>query len=159
VSDDLDAAIAEVGDVDALAEVAGEAIDLDALLEEGGEGGCVEDAVVHGLSGVDDELWEEDVRFYAPTQDSRFERTARAYPYLLGDLRALLGAALVSSAAGSGVLLHVGLSILLSSLLRMCVATSKNFFSCLRAPSGQSRRGSCTAKRDTYRSLHHFVGI
>jgi hypothetical protein len=57
VSDDLDAAIAEVGDVDALAEVAGEAVDLDALLQEGGEGGGVEDAVVHGLGSVDDELF------------------------------------------------------------------------------------------------------
>jgi hypothetical protein len=56
VGNDLDAAIAKVGDVDALAEVAGEAVDLDALLEEGGEGGCVEDTVVHGLGGVDDEL-------------------------------------------------------------------------------------------------------
>jgi hypothetical protein len=57
VSDDLDAAVAEVGDVDALAEVAGEAVDLDALLQEGGEGGGVEDAVVHGLGSVDDELF------------------------------------------------------------------------------------------------------
>lgn len=56
VGDDLDAAVAEVGDVDALAEVTGEAVDLDALLQEGGEGGGVEDAVVHGLGGVDDEL-------------------------------------------------------------------------------------------------------
>jgi hypothetical protein len=57
VSDDLDAAVAEVGDVDALAEVAGEAVDLDALLQEGGEGRGVEDAVVHGLGSVDDELF------------------------------------------------------------------------------------------------------
>jgi hypothetical protein len=159
VSDDLDAAITEVGDVDALAEVAGEAVDLDALLEEGGEGGCVEDTVVHGLGGVDDELWEWYVRFMRRRKRLSVPRTAMQCPYLLGDLRALLGAALVSSAAGSGVLLHVGLSILLSSLLRMCMRRARNFRSCLRAPSGQSRRGSCTAKRDTYRSLHHFVGI
>lgn len=38
--------------------------------------------------------------------------------YLLGDLRALLGGTLVAAAAGSGVLLYKGLSILLSSLLR-----------------------------------------
>merc|ERR1712080_654703 len=89
VGDNLDAAVAEVGDVDALAEVAGEAVDLDALLQEGGEGGGVEDAVVHGLGGVDDEL--------------------------LGDLRVLPGA-LESAAAGSGVLrsLHhfVGIEVI-----------------------------------------------
>jgi hypothetical protein len=56
VSDDLDAAVTKVGDVDALAEVAGEAVNLDALLEESGEGGGVEDTVVHGLGSVDDEL-------------------------------------------------------------------------------------------------------
>ena len=53
-------------------------------------------------------------------------------PYLLGDLSTLLGSALVSSAAGSGVLLHVGLSILLSSLLRIVYA---RIFLLLRAPS------------------------
>ena len=56
VGNDLDATIAEVGDVDLLAEVAGEAVNLDALLEESGEGRGVEDAVVHGLGSVDDEL-------------------------------------------------------------------------------------------------------
>lgn len=56
MGNDLDAAIAEVGDVDLLAEVAGEAVNLDALLEESGEGRGVEDAVVHGLGSVDDEL-------------------------------------------------------------------------------------------------------
>merc|ERR1712080_460808 len=44
VGNDLDATIAEVGDVDLLAEVAGEAVNLDALLEESGEGRGVEDA-------------------------------------------------------------------------------------------------------------------
>ena len=34
-----------------------EPVDLDALLQEGGEGRGVEDAVVDGLGGVDDELW------------------------------------------------------------------------------------------------------
>lgn len=53
---DLDAAVAQVGDGDGVAEVAGAAIDLDALLQEGGEGGGVEDAVVGGLLGVDDVL-------------------------------------------------------------------------------------------------------
>lgn len=54
--DDLDLAVAEVGDSDVVAEVAGQAIDLDALLEEGREGGGVEDAVLGGLGCVDGEL-------------------------------------------------------------------------------------------------------
>lgn len=57
VGDDLDAAIAEVGDVDGVAEVAGQTVDLDALLQEGGEGGRVEDAVLGRLGGVDHELY------------------------------------------------------------------------------------------------------
>ena len=56
VGDDLDATVAEVGDVDGVAKVARQAVDLDALLQEGGEGGGVEDAVLSGLGGVDDEL-------------------------------------------------------------------------------------------------------
>jgi len=59
-------------------------------------------------------------------------------PYLLGDLSTLLGSALVSSAAGSGVLLCVGLSILLSSLLRMCM---REFFLLLRAPRASLFQG------------------
>jgi hypothetical protein len=56
VGHDLDAAVAEVGDGDGVAEVAGAAVDLDALLEEGREGGGVEDAVLGRLGRVDDEL-------------------------------------------------------------------------------------------------------
>jgi hypothetical protein len=56
VGDDLDLAVVEVGDGDALAEVAGKTVNLDAGLEEGGEGRRVEDLVVGGLGSVDDEL-------------------------------------------------------------------------------------------------------
>lgn len=56
MGDDLDLAVAEVGDGDVVAEVAGQAVDLDALLEEGREGGGVEDAVLGGLGCVDGEL-------------------------------------------------------------------------------------------------------
>lgn len=56
MSDDLDLAVAEIGDGDVVAEVAGETVDLDALLEEGREGGGVEDAVLGRLGCVDDEL-------------------------------------------------------------------------------------------------------
>lgn len=58
---DFDAAIAEVGDVDSVAEVAGAALDLDALLQEGGEGRGVEDAVVGRLGGIDDVLQKRSV--------------------------------------------------------------------------------------------------
>jgi hypothetical protein len=102
--------------------------------------------------------WEGYVSLFPCTNAKRPFYETRGHPYLLGDLGALLGAALVASGTGSGVLLRVGLSILLSSLLRMCMR-EKFFVSCLRAPSSQSRRRSGAAKRDTYRSLHHFVDI
>ena len=57
VRDDLNAAIAKVGDGDGVAEVTGAALDLDALLQEGGEGGRVENSVGGGLGSVDDVLW------------------------------------------------------------------------------------------------------
>lgn len=62
VGDDLDLAVTEVGDVDAVGEVTGAAIDLDAGLQEGGEGGGVEDLVVGGLRSVDDVLFNESAR-------------------------------------------------------------------------------------------------
>jgi hypothetical protein len=56
VSNDLDLAIALLGDLDDLAEVAGAALNLDAVVEELLEGLDVEDLVVDGLRAVDDEL-------------------------------------------------------------------------------------------------------
>lgn len=56
MGNNFDTAVAEVGDVDVVAEVAGQAVDLDALLQEGGESRGVEDAVAGGLGCVDDEL-------------------------------------------------------------------------------------------------------
>ena len=53
---DFDSAIAEVRDVDVVAEVTREAVDLDALLQESRKGGRVENAVLGRLRGVDDEL-------------------------------------------------------------------------------------------------------
>jgi hypothetical protein len=58
VGNDLDLAIALLGDDDVVAEVVGAALDLDAVLEELLEGGDVEDLVVGGLRSVDDELQE-----------------------------------------------------------------------------------------------------
>jgi ribosomal RNA-processing protein 12 len=56
VRHDFDAAVADVGDGDGVAEVPRPAVDFDALLEEGCEGGGVEDAVLSWLGCVDCEL-------------------------------------------------------------------------------------------------------
>jgi hypothetical protein len=56
VRNDLDLAIALLGDLDGVAEVSGAALDLDAVVQELLEGLDVEDLVVHGLRAVDDEL-------------------------------------------------------------------------------------------------------
>ena len=56
VCHDLNTSIAEVVHGDVIAEVTGAAVDFDALLEESRESGWVEDAVLGGLGGVDDEL-------------------------------------------------------------------------------------------------------
>jgi hypothetical protein len=56
VSNDLDLALASLGDDDVVTEVADTALDLDAVVEELLEGGDVEDLVARGLRSVDDEL-------------------------------------------------------------------------------------------------------
>lgn len=56
VGNDLDLAIALLGDLDNVAEVAGAALDLDAVVKELLESLDVEDLVVDGLRAVDDEL-------------------------------------------------------------------------------------------------------
>jgi len=56
VSNDLDLAIALLGDLDDIAEVTGAALDLDAVVKELLESLDVEDLVVDGLAAVDDEL-------------------------------------------------------------------------------------------------------
>ena len=56
MSDDLDLAIAGLGDLDDLSELAGAAVDLDLLVEELLEGRDVEDLIARGLGGVDDKL-------------------------------------------------------------------------------------------------------
>lgn len=56
VGNDLDLAVALLGDDDVVTEVVGAALDLDAVLEELLEGGDIEDLVVGGLRSVDDEL-------------------------------------------------------------------------------------------------------
>lgn len=56
VGDDLDLAIALLGDDDVLAQVVGATLDLDAVLEELLESRDVKDLVVGGLRSIDDEL-------------------------------------------------------------------------------------------------------
>ncbi len=56
MGDDLDLALALLGDLDGVAEVADAVVDLDLVVQELLEGGDVEDLVRRGLGGVDDEL-------------------------------------------------------------------------------------------------------
>jgi hypothetical protein len=58
VGNDLDLALALLGDLDGVAEVANTAVDLDLLVQELLEGRNIEDLVARGLRGVDDELHE-----------------------------------------------------------------------------------------------------
>ncbi len=56
VSDNLNLAIANLGDDDLVAEVSDAALNLDAVVEELLESRDIEDLVVGGLRSVDDEL-------------------------------------------------------------------------------------------------------
>lgn len=56
MGNDLNLAIADLGDLDGLAEVADAALNLDLLGEELLESGDVEDLVAGGLRSVDNEL-------------------------------------------------------------------------------------------------------
>ena len=57
VCDNLDLALALLGDGDGVPEVSSAALDLDAVVEELLESLDVEDLVVHRLRAVDDELY------------------------------------------------------------------------------------------------------
>lgn len=57
MSDDLDLAIADLGDLDVVAEVAGTALDLDAVVQELFESREVKDLVADGLAAVDGVLF------------------------------------------------------------------------------------------------------
>ena len=56
MGNNLDLAIAGLGDHDVLTEVTDTALDLDAVVEELLEGGDIEDLVASGLRSVDNEL-------------------------------------------------------------------------------------------------------
>lgn len=75
-------------------------------------------------------------------------------PYLLGDLLVLLGATLQAAAASSGVLLHRSQYTALKPAAHGIFLLAR----CRSEPLSRHCR-SGAAKRDTYRSLHHFVGI
>ena len=64
MGDNLDLALASLGDLDEVAEVPGAALNLDAVVEELLEGGGVEDLVVDGLGAVDDVLLKSAVLAY-----------------------------------------------------------------------------------------------
>ena len=57
VSNDLDLALASLGDDNVVTKVADTALNLDAVVQELLEGGDVEDLVASGLRSVDDELY------------------------------------------------------------------------------------------------------
>lgn len=56
MSNDLNLAIGDLGDDNGVAELTNATVDLDLLVQELLEGRDVEDLVVNGLRGVDDEL-------------------------------------------------------------------------------------------------------
>lgn len=58
MSNNLNLAIARLGDLNIVAEVSDAALDLDAVVQELLESGDVEDLVAGRLGGVDDELSE-----------------------------------------------------------------------------------------------------
>lgn len=88
VSHNFNSSITEVGDSDVVAKVTGAALNLDALLEESRESGRVEDAVLGGLGGVDDELNRGASQLPRRLYGDRKVRGGMVY--LLGHLLALL---------------------------------------------------------------------
>lgn len=75
----LDLAIALLGDLDRLAKVAGAALNLDAVVKELLESLDVEDLVVDGLRAVDDELTPP----LAPTSAIAVAHVAGAHTFLV----------------------------------------------------------------------------
>jgi hypothetical protein len=71
VGNDLDLAIANLGDDDLVTEVADTALDLHAVVEELLEGGDIEDLVASGLRSVDDVLWKRNVSSRSPISDGQ----------------------------------------------------------------------------------------
>ena len=61
----LDLTITLLADGNGVAKVTGSAVDLDAIVEELLKRGEVENLVVHGLGGIDDELFVAIVRNHA----------------------------------------------------------------------------------------------
>lgn len=85
VGNDLDLAIALLGDLDGLAEVADATLNLDLLVQELLEGGDIEDLVAGRLRSVDDELNGGFVRL--PGLRTRPTRNVGVlFAYLLGSL-------------------------------------------------------------------------
>lgn len=86
MGNDLDLAIADLGDLDGLAQVADAALDLDLLVQELLESGDIEDLVAGGLRGVDDELERKDVVSVALGYGSLFGGMLLTFLVVLEDL-------------------------------------------------------------------------
>ena len=104
VGNDLDLAVALLGDLDGLAEVTDAAINLDLLVQELLKGRDVEDLVAGGLRGVDDELKTQ-------SQQSASHCRRLGGAHLLRHLGAL--------GLGGGLLLykHMNLSLLFHAMI------------------------------------------
>jgi hypothetical protein len=140
VGHNFDPAVAEVGDRDGVAEVAGAAIDLDALLEESGEGGWVEDAIGGWLGCVDHELRVVSVCIYVVSLFCEYGTFLVTLPVFFEP------APFRPPPPAVGLFCtHTSLSTLISSLLHECRKC-------------QSRRRRA-AKRDTYCSCNHCEDV
>jgi hypothetical protein len=102
VSDNLDLAIANLGDDDLVTEVTDAALDLDAVVEELLEGGDIEDLVVGGLRSIDDELQTRNI-----SDCKRSDRELQAFTHLLSDLLSLAGTDLLNRKDSISLLFHL----------------------------------------------------
>lgn len=84
VSDDLNLAITNLGDLNRLAKVAYTALNLDPVVQELLEGGDIEDLVVGGLRSIDDVLYQ--LPLECDSVLTRHSSRKEQITYLLGDL-------------------------------------------------------------------------
>jgi hypothetical protein len=82
VGNDLDLALALLGDLDGVAEVADAALNLDLLVQELLEGRDVEDLVAGGLGSVDDEL-QRGGDLLATAKDAQNLRSCKRLTFLV----------------------------------------------------------------------------
>lgn len=95
----FDLSIANLGDLDGIAEVTNAALNLDLVVQELLEGGDVEDLVVGGLGSVDDELNSDN---YVSTLIPFFFKGWGGIAYLVGDLLLLSSTGLMIAKGHGG---------------------------------------------------------